>query len=138
MFSENAELLELILSEDAVPDPENSPKFVESEDLDSLPKRQFKTAEIADAVMGSEAPIDPSEIESLIPKNAKDSQAGFLPPCDENSAQCGSPGPAATGASPEEEESTEASQQVAVFLHHHVEGRGCKVQLKRQSDLTPA
>lgn len=116
MFSENAELLELILSEDAVPDPENSPKFVESEDLDSLPKRQFKTAEIADAVMGSEAPIDPSEIESLIPKNAKDSQAGFLPPCDENSAQCGSPGLAATGASPEEDESTEASQQVAVYL----------------------
>lgn len=141
MFSENAELLELILSEDAVSDPENSPKFVESDDLDSLPKRQFKTAEIADAVMGSEAPIDPSEIESLIPKNAKDSQAGFLPPCDENSAQCGSLGPAATGASPEEEEeeeSAETSQQVAVYLHHHVEGRGCKLQLKRSGDLTPA
>ncbi|CAK6957308.1 thioredoxin domain-containing protein 15 [Scomber scombrus] len=66
---ENDESLELTLSEDAVSDLENSPKFVESEDLDVLPKRQFKTAEIADAVMGTEAPIDPSDIESLFPRN---------------------------------------------------------------------
>lgn len=92
-------------------DLENSPKFVELEDLDSLPKRQFKTAEIADAVMGTEASIDPSDIESLFPKNVKDFQSGFSPPCDENSAQCGSPAVAAKGASLEER-STEALQQV--------------------------
>lgn len=107
-----------MLSENAAAESENSPKFVESEDLDSLSKRQFKTAEIADALMGSEAPIDPAEIESLIPKNAKDSHAGFLPPCDENSAHCGSLPQAAAGASledeDEEEESTELSQQVGI------------------------
>lgn len=101
-----------MLSEDAVSDLENSPKFVESEDLDSLPKRQFKIAEIADAVMGTEAPIDPSDIESLFPKNVKDSQSGFSPPCDETSAQCGSPALAAKEASLEET-SAESSQQVS-------------------------
>lgn len=100
-----------MLSDDAVPDLENSPKFVESEDLESLPKRQFKTAEIADAVMGTEVPIDPSDIESLFPKNVKDFQSGFSPPCDENSAQRVSPVLAAKGASLEEK-STEPSQQV--------------------------
>uniref|UniRef100_A0A3Q0S1S2 Thioredoxin domain containing 15 n=1 Tax=Amphilophus citrinellus TaxID=61819 RepID=A0A3Q0S1S2_AMPCI len=68
-------------------DLENSPKFVESGDLESLPKRQFKTAEIADAVMGTETPINPSEIESLFPKNVKDFQSGFSPPCDDSSPQ---------------------------------------------------
>lgn len=101
-----------MLSEDAVSDLENSPKFVESEDLDSLPKRQFKTAEIADAVMGTEAPIDPSDIESLFPKNVKDFQSGFSPPCDEASAQCGSPALAAKEVSLEET-SAESSQQVS-------------------------
>lgn len=107
-----------MMSENAVPESENSPRFMESEDQDSLSKRQFKTAEIADALMGSEAPIDPAEIESLIPKNAKDSQAGFLPPCDDNSDQCGSLLQAAAGASLEEEEEevehTEISQQVGI------------------------
>lgn len=106
-----------MLSKNAAPESENSPKFVESEDLDSLSKRQFKTAEIADALMGSEAPIDPAEIESLIPKNARDSQAGFLPPCDENSAQCRSLLHAVAGASLEEEEEvegTELTQQVGI------------------------
>lgn len=114
---ENADSIGLMLSENAAPESENSPKFVESEDLDSLSKRQFKTAEIADALMGSEAPIDPAEIESLIPKNAKDSQAGFLPPCDENSAQCGPLLHVVAGASLEEEEegeSTELTQQVGI------------------------
>uniref|UniRef100_A0A3P8TZM3 Thioredoxin domain containing 15 n=1 Tax=Amphiprion percula TaxID=161767 RepID=A0A3P8TZM3_AMPPE len=95
---ENDESLELMLSEDTASDSENSPKFVESEDLDSLPKRQFKTAEIADAVMGTETPIDPSDIESLFPKNVKDFKSGFSPPCDENSAQCGSPALDANGS----------------------------------------
>uniref|UniRef100_A0A3B4FKC9 Thioredoxin domain containing 15 n=1 Tax=Pundamilia nyererei TaxID=303518 RepID=A0A3B4FKC9_9CICH len=95
--------LELILSEDTLSDLENSPKFVESGDLDSLPKRQFKTAEIADAVMGTETPIDPSDIESLFPKNVKDFQSGFSPPCDDSSAQCSSPAPAENGGSQEED-----------------------------------
>ncbi|KAM9348344.1 thioredoxin domain-containing protein 15 [Symphorus nematophorus] len=120
---ENDDSLELKLSEDAVSDLENSPKFVESEDLDSLPKRQFKTAEIADAVMGTEAPIDPSDIESLFPKNVKDFQSGFSPPCDENSAQCGSPALSANGASLEET-SSESSQQVTLDIVH--------------ADITPA
>lgn len=124
-FSENDESLELMLSEDAVSDLENSPKFVESEDLDSLPKRQFKTAEIADAVMGTEVPIDPSDIESLFPKNVKDSQSGFSPPCDENSAQCGSPALAAKAA-PLEEKSSESSQQVTNGEHYYMNGSCCK------------
>lgn len=98
-------------SEDALSNLENSPKFVESDDLDALPKMQFKTAEIADAVMGTEASIDPSDIESLFPKNVKDFQSGFTPPCDENSAQCGVPAPAATEESPEEK-NIDAPQQV--------------------------
>lgn len=104
--------LETILSEDAESDLENSPKFVESEDMDSPPKRQFKTAEIADAVMGTEAPIDPSDIESLFPKNVKDFQAGFSPPCDDNSVQCGAPALTVK----ELEDSSESSQQVTLDI----------------------
>ncbi|XP_069573639.1 thioredoxin domain-containing protein 15 [Brachyistius frenatus] len=112
---ENEESLELALSDDALPDLENSPKFVESHDLDSLPKRQFKTAEMADAVMGTETPVDPSDIESLFPKNVKDFLSGFSPPCDDNSAQCGSPAPAAGGASLEER-GGESSQQITLDI----------------------
>uniref|UniRef100_A0A8C6SXL9 Thioredoxin domain containing 15 n=1 Tax=Neogobius melanostomus TaxID=47308 RepID=A0A8C6SXL9_9GOBI len=79
------------VSEEAPSDLENIPKFVESEEVDPLPRMQFKTAEIADAVMGTEAPIDPKEIQSLFPKNVQNSQTqGFSPPCDE--AQCESEG----------------------------------------------
>ncbi|XP_037543206.1 thioredoxin domain-containing protein 15 [Nematolebias whitei] len=98
--------------EDTVSDLENTPKFVESEDLDLLPKRQFKTAEIADAVMGTETSIDPFEIASLFPKDVKDFQSSFSPPCDESSAQCGSPAPAADEAFLEEQEQT--VQQVSL------------------------
>nr|XP_020467631.1 thioredoxin domain-containing protein 15 [Monopterus albus] len=112
---DNDESLEFMLSEDAASDSENNPKFVESEDLESLPKRQFKTAEIADAVMGTEAPIDLSDIESLVPKNAKDFQLGFSPPCDENSVQCGSHVLDAKGVSLEEK-STEMSKQVTLDI----------------------
>ncbi|KAM3602206.1 uncharacterized protein V6R79_026155 [Siganus canaliculatus] len=108
----NDESLELTLSEDSVSDLENSPKFVESEDVDSLPKMQFKTAEIADAVMGTEAPIDPSDIESLFPKNVKDFQAGFSPPCDENAAQCAANADEALS----EETESESSQQVTLDI----------------------
>ncbi|XP_041865144.1 thioredoxin domain-containing protein 15 [Melanotaenia boesemani] len=114
---ENDESMELMLSENMVSDLENSPKFVESEDLDSLPKRQFKTAEIADAVMGTETPIDPSDIKSLYPKNVKDFQSGFSPPCDENSAQCDSPALAVDGASLEEQ-GPGSSQQVTLEIVH--------------------
>ncbi|CAG5871393.1 unnamed protein product [Menidia menidia] len=106
---------ELLQSEDAVPDLENNPKFIESEDLDSVPKRQFKTAEIADAVMGTETPISPSDIESLFPKNVKDFQSGFSPPCDESSAQSISPAVAADGTS-KEEKGPESSQQVSLDM----------------------
>lgn len=104
-------------------DLENSPKFVESDDWDSLPKRQFKTAEIADAVMGTEAPIDPSDIESLFPKNVGDPQSGFSPPCDEN--ECGSPAPAADEES-REEMGSESSQQVTRQQHFHLNTGYCK------------
>ncbi|XP_068187560.1 thioredoxin domain-containing protein 15 [Antennarius striatus] len=107
--------LELKPSEDIGSDLENSPKFVESEDLDPLPKRQFMTAEIADAVMGCEAPIDPSDIESLFPKNVKDFHPGFSPPCDENSPECGSSVPAPVEESLEDK-SSESSQQVSLDL----------------------
>lgn len=110
------EALDLMLSEATASDSENSPKFVESDDLDSLPKRQFKTAEIADAVMGTETPIDPSDIESLFPKNVKDFQSGFSPPCDENSAQCGSPAVDAANGASLEEKSSESQQQVTLDI----------------------
>lgn len=81
---------------------------MESEELDSLPKRQFKKAEIADAVMGTEASLSPSDIESFIPKNMNAPQAGgFSPPCDESSDQCAEPAGAA-----DEDTSSESSQQV--------------------------
>lgn len=85
---ENEDVLDYGVSEEeALSDLENVPKFVESEEVDSLPRMQFKTAEIADAVMGTEAAIDPKEIQSLFPKNVQNSQTqGFSPPCDE--AQC--------------------------------------------------
>ncbi|XP_068455817.1 thioredoxin domain-containing protein 15 [Clinocottus analis] len=107
---ENDESLELMLSEDAVSEMENTPKFVELEDMDSPPKRQFKTAEMADAVMGTEAPIDPSDIESLFPKNVKDFQSGFSPPCDEYSGRCGS--------SAMEDMSEEPSEQITLDMVH--------------------
>lgn len=121
-------------AEDAVSDLENIPKFVESDDLDSLPKRQFKTAEIADAVMWTKAPIDPSEIQSLFPKNVKDSQSGFSPPCDESSAQCGSPAMAAEGVS-HEEKNSESSQQVTYQSHYHMKMSCCKLQLKDYDEV---
>ncbi|XP_029029798.1 thioredoxin domain-containing protein 15 [Betta splendens] len=111
---EKDESLEL---SDTVSDLENSPKFVESEDLESLPKMQFKTAEIADAVMGTEAVIDPSDIESLFPKNVKDFQSGFSPPLEDSGAQFSSPDLAAEEESVEEK-STETSQQVTLDIVH--------------------
>lgn len=114
---ESDESPELMLSEDAMSEMENSPKFVELEDLGSAPKRQFKTAEMADAVMGTEAPMDPSDIESLFPKNVKDFQSGFSPACDENSARCGSPDPDAHAASMEDM-SEEPSQQIILDMVH--------------------
>ncbi|XP_062414084.1 thioredoxin domain-containing protein 15 [Pungitius pungitius] len=99
---EDDESQELRLSEDA----ENRPRFVESDD--SPPKRHFKTAEMADAVMRSVAPIDPSDIESLFPQNVRDRRAGFTPPSEESGAQCDP-----TGA---EDVSDEPSQQVTLDM----------------------
>lgn len=99
-----------VLSGDAASDSTSSPRFVESEELATVPKRQFKTAEIADAVMGTDPPISPSDIQSLIPKNVKDPLSGFTPPCDEGSDQCAQ-SVAADEETPEET-SSESSQQV--------------------------
>lgn len=106
-FAEISASADHVLSGDES-DSINSPSFVESEDPDSMPKIQFKKAEIADAVMGTKAPINPSAIEALFPKQVKDPQSGFSPPCDGSSDQC---------AHPDDEESPEemnsaSSQQV--------------------------
>uniref|UniRef100_A0A3P9LK25 Thioredoxin domain containing 15 n=1 Tax=Oryzias latipes TaxID=8090 RepID=A0A3P9LK25_ORYLA len=113
---DNQESPELIFP-DGVSDSENSPKFVESDDLNSVLKRQFKTAEIADAVLGTDTPIDPFDIESLYPKNVKDFQTAFSPPCDEGGDQCGSPD-LTTGSLSLEEEEEPLSQQVTLEMVH--------------------
>lgn len=110
---ENDELPEFKFSEELGSDSENRPNFVGMEELTSQPKRQFKTAEIADAVMGTEVPVDPAGMESLIPKNMKDFQMGFSPPCDDES-ECG---PTLTLVEPVEE-NMEPSQQVKLGLVH--------------------
>ncbi|XP_061926170.1 thioredoxin domain-containing protein 15 [Entelurus aequoreus] len=96
---------DLVLAEE--PDSEGRPKLMESAEA-RVTKRQFKTAEIADAVMGTETPIDPSDIESLFPKNLKDFPSAFSPPCDD--------GECAVVA--EDEESAEAFQQVTLDMVH--------------------
>lgn len=103
-LAENDDSVDVVLPGDV-----DGPRFVESDQLDSSPKRQFKKAEIADAVMGTEASLSPSDIESFIPKNMKDPQPGFSPPCDEGGGQCAEP---AVAADEEEETSLESSQQV--------------------------
>ncbi|XP_049597842.1 thioredoxin domain-containing protein 15 [Syngnathus scovelli] len=87
---------------------EGIPDFVEGEEPRFL-KRQFKTAEMADAVMGSETPIDPFDMESLYPMKVKDFQSGFSPPCDDG-ADC-----LTAGA---EDGDSETSQQVALEMVH--------------------
>ncbi|KAM8897879.1 thioredoxin domain-containing protein 15 [Spinachia spinachia] len=86
-------------------DAENRPRFVEAPD--SPPKRPFMTAEMADAVMGSVVPIDPSNIQSLFPQNVGDRRAAFSPP--EGSGAHRDP----TGA---EDVSEEPSQQVTLDM----------------------
>nr|XP_057944045.1 thioredoxin domain-containing protein 15 [Doryrhamphus excisus] len=99
---------ELVLAEEATESAlEGSSGFVESSDPKAA-KRQFKTAEIADAVMGTEASINPSDIKSLFPKNMKDFQSGFSPPCEDG--EC-------VGVT-QEEENAEASQQVTLDMVH--------------------
>ncbi|XP_048853973.1 thioredoxin domain-containing protein 15 [Brienomyrus brachyistius] len=73
---------------------EDSPEFVEREDPELRPKWSFKTAEIADAVLGTEVSVDPAGMESLIRRNAKAVQAGFSV----------APGDLADGNGPEEME----------------------------------
>lgn len=107
---ETDDVLDYGLSDEAASDSENIPKFVESDNMDSLPKIQFKTAEIADAVMGTEAPVDPSDIESLFPKNVKNYQTGFLPPCASADHS--------DGAESSDEPNSEESQQLALEMVH--------------------
>ncbi|XP_055797554.1 thioredoxin domain-containing protein 15 [Salvelinus fontinalis] len=108
---ENDEIPEFKFSEDVASDMENIPKFVGMEDLESQPKRQYKTAEIADAVMGTELPVNPAGIESLIPKNVKDFQAGFSPLCDDE-AKCPSP------LTQEESKNSEPMEPVILGMVH--------------------
>lgn len=84
---------------------EGNPELAQGEDPMFL-KRQFKTAEMADAVMGSEAAIDPSDMESLFPKNVQDVRSAFSPPCDD-----------AAERPPAEDEDAEMSQQVRRDVH---------------------
>ncbi|XP_061105220.1 thioredoxin domain-containing protein 15 [Conger conger] len=83
-----------------ISDTENSPNFVGmTNDPEPQQKIQFKTAEIADAVMGTSLPSDALNMESLIPKNIKDFQGGFSAPCEEGE-KCGSLLTAVTGEEP--------------------------------------
>lgn len=111
-FTENNEQLDLMTSEDAAPDMENSSMIVELGKPETPPKRQFKTAEIADAVMATETPIDQSDIESLLPKNMKEYHTGFTPPCDEISDQC-----ASSANDAKQETNAEPSQQVLYKIY---------------------
>ncbi|XP_008330662.1 thioredoxin domain-containing protein 15 [Cynoglossus semilaevis] len=110
---ENNEQLDLMTSEDAASDMENSSMIVELGKPETPPKRQFKTAEIADAVMATETPIDQSDIESLLPKNMKEYHTGFTPPCDEISDQC-----ASSANDAKQETNAEPSQQVTLDIVH--------------------
>ncbi|XP_057677879.1 thioredoxin domain-containing protein 15 [Corythoichthys intestinalis] len=100
--------LDLSKEQAAISTSESVPEFTKGADPRSL-KRQFKTAEIADAVMGTEAPIDQSDMESLYPKNVKDFQLGFSPPCDDDSG-CPATVPDGDGA--------ESSQPVMLDMVH--------------------
>lgn len=117
-FLENDGSVDVVLPGDVEPDSKNSPRFVESEE----PKRQFKTAEIADAVMGTEASLSPSDIESFIPKNMKDSQSGFSPPCEESRDRCAEPAVAADEEPPEETSSEPSQQVTAQELYYLITG----------------
>ncbi|KAG5284673.1 hypothetical protein AALO_G00029230 [Alosa alosa] len=85
-----------VISFTASPDKDDVPEFKVSDDyMDAeqtleytmeetqvVTKQQYKTAEIADAVMGIEVPPSSAGIKSLIP-NSADPITGFTAPCDE-------------------------------------------------------
>ncbi|XP_072517882.1 thioredoxin domain-containing protein 15 [Salminus brasiliensis] len=58
-----------------------APQFV-SETPELQTRRQFKTAEMADAVLGAELSADAAGIEALIPKSLKDSLFGVSEACE--------------------------------------------------------
>lgn len=62
-------------------DAKQTPEYA-VEETQVVSKKQFKTAEIADAVMGIELPPNSAGIESLIPSSA-DAMTGFTVPCDD-------------------------------------------------------
>lgn len=62
-------------------DAKQTPEYA-VEETQVVSKKQFKTAEIADAVMGTELPPNSAGIESLIPSSVN-AMTGFTVPCDE-------------------------------------------------------
>ncbi|KAG5843279.1 hypothetical protein ANANG_G00149110 [Anguilla anguilla] len=114
------ETSELNFNEDPflITDMENSPNFVGlTDDPEPQPKRQFKTAEIADAVMGTNVPSDAVSMESLIPKNIKDFQADFSTPCEEG-GKCDSILSPVTGEETANGEQTEEMEPVTLGMVH--------------------
>ena len=75
------EVPEFKMSEDTYLDAKQTPEYV-VEETQAASKRQFKTAEIADAVMGTELPANSAGLESLIPSPG-DPMAGFTGHCGE-------------------------------------------------------
>ncbi|KAG9339752.1 hypothetical protein JZ751_022418 [Albula glossodonta] len=118
--AEKDETTELKFYEDPylISDMENIPKFVgATEDPEPQPKMQFKTAEIADAVMGTNMPSDPATMESLIPKNVKDYQAGFFAPCEEG-GKCDSPHPPVVSEETSQAKQPEEMEPVTLAMVH--------------------
>lgn len=72
---------EFKLTDDADLDAQPIPEYVTEEPL-ALSQKQYKTAEIADAVLGTEPHTNPADIEALTPHSA-DPLSGFTVPCDE-------------------------------------------------------
>lgn len=82
LFSDKDEVPEFKLSDDYL-DAKQTPEYT-VEETQVVSKKQYKTAEIADAVMGTELTLPPNSagIESLIPSSV-DAMTGFTAPCDE-------------------------------------------------------
>ncbi|KAJ8266868.1 hypothetical protein GJAV_G00135610 [Gymnothorax javanicus] len=99
------------------PDIENGPNFVgTTDDPEPQQKMQFKTAEIADAVMGVNVPSDAvSGMESLIPKNIEEFQSDFDVPCEEGD-KCNSLLTAVTGDEPGNGKETEDIEPVTLGM----------------------
>ncbi|XP_030649642.1 thioredoxin domain-containing protein 15 [Chanos chanos] len=82
------EVPEFRIAEDSNLDSDKYSEHVEVEQSEAVPERLFKTAEIADALMGTSVPAN-TGIEKLIPKGFRDSLEArtATAPCDDNT--CG-------------------------------------------------